>query len=124
MLPYGDAWRRKRKMLHAHVHQGVIARYRPIQVASARRLARDILKVDADKEALPRAIRLNFGQTIMEAVYGIEVNDPESEFISLPEKVLDAFSVAFTPGRFLVDYFPFCECGTHWRDIILRRNHQ
>jgi hypothetical protein len=108
LLPYGELWRRKRKLMHTHVHQGVVDRFQPIQVTYARRFARDILAGSTDSEALPRAVRLNFAQTIIKMVYGLDVNSYESEYVALPEKVMEKFSEAFIPGRFLVDLIPIC----------------
>jgi cytochrome P450 len=109
-MPYGDRWRRGRKLLHAHVHQGVVHRYHPIQLASARRFAQDILSVKTDKEALAKAVRASFGRMITKMVYGLDVPDANSEYIALPERVLHRTSQGATPGRFLVDSLPFCEC--------------
>jgi cobalamin biosynthesis Co2+ chelatase CbiK len=104
--PYDESWRRKRKLLHSHVHQGAVDRYYPIQVASARRLARDIIAVDTTPEALSQLVRLNFVQTMIKAVYAIEVDSYDNEHISLSEKMLKDFSEAGIPGRFLVDFIP------------------
>jgi hypothetical protein len=109
-MPYGDRWRRGRKLLHAHIHQGVAVRYHPVQIASARRFARDILSVKTEKEALANVVRASFGQSIIKMVYGIDAQDADSEYISLPEQVIRYTSQGATPGRFLVDSLPFCEC--------------
>jgi cytochrome P450 len=109
LLPYGEHWRRSRKLFHAHVHQGIVHRYHPVQLESARRLARDILATKTDKEALPAAVKANFGRFIMKMVYGIDPADSNSEYLTLQQKVVDDFDDACTPGRFLVDFFPLCE---------------
>jgi cytochrome P450 len=107
-LPYGETWRKKRKLMHTHIHQGVADQFHPTQTASARRFVQDILAGKHDKEALPRAVRLNFAQMTTKAVYGIDVESYESEYIALPQKVVAEFSEVFTPGRFLVDFVPIC----------------
>jgi hypothetical protein len=108
VAPYGELWRRKRKMIHGHVHQGVVDRFHPIQATSARRFVRNILTGSTDNEALPRAVRLSFAQMITKAVYGINVDSYESDYIVLPEKVMHDFSQAGVPGRFLIDTIPIC----------------
>jgi hypothetical protein len=114
MLPYGDEWRAKRRLMHAHVHQGVAGQYHDVQLAAARRLARNILATPADDvEALPRAVKLNFGQSIIKMVYGIDVPDSDSEYISLPEAILAAFSQAVIPGRYLINFIPASMCVFH-----------
>jgi hypothetical protein len=108
-MRYGDRWRGGRKLLHSHVHVEVASKYHPIQLASARRLARDILRSKTTPEALPRAVKSNFGRSIMKMVYGIEVRDDEDDYLSLAEKVLEEINEASTPGRFLVDFLPIRE---------------
>jgi hypothetical protein len=102
--------------MHSHINPGVTNRYYPIQVASARRFARDILTVKHEKEALPQAVRLNFAQTILKMVYGIDVDSHESDYVSLPEKVLEKLAKAMAPGRYLVDAIPICKPFT--RNIL------
>jgi hypothetical protein len=67
---------------------------------------RDLLAAKQDKEVLPALIRANFGRTIIKIMYGIDVGDEESEYISLPEKVLEQINELGQPGRYLVDLFP------------------
>jgi hypothetical protein len=125
-LPYGDKWRRGRKLLHAHVHQGVVHQYYPIQLASARRFAQHILSVKPDKEALAKAVRANFGRTIIKIVYGVDAPNAESEYISLPEKVLVHTVQGGAPGRWFVDSWPIrewadageCQSATHAVNVV------
>jgi cytochrome P450 len=109
LTPYGETWRMKRKLLHSQIHSDVIEPFRPIQAASARRLARDILRTKTDPQALSDAIRLNFGQTIMKSVYGVDVHSHEDSYIALPAEIIEYFSEAVTPGRFLIDAIPLRE---------------
>jgi cytochrome P450 len=107
--PYGETWRRKRKLMHAHVHQGVVHRYEPIQLATARRLARELLAARTGHENLEPIVRLNLGQTIIKAVYGLDVESADSEYISLPERVLEFGNAVINAGSvFMIDVFPFC----------------
>jgi hypothetical protein len=106
-LPYGDAWRQKRKLMYAHAHAGAAPRYHPAQLAAARVFARDVLVAGPGDDALPRAIRWSLGQTIIKLAYGIDVASEESELITLPGKISNAFGLALTPGRFMVDFLPF-----------------
>jgi hypothetical protein len=100
----------QRKLMHAHMHRGVVGKYQAIQINAARRLARDILATSAGTpEALTRAVQLNFGQSITKIVYGLEISDGESEYISLAEQILAAFSDAAIPGRYLVNFIPASE---------------
>jgi cytochrome P450 len=115
LLPYGDAWRRARKLFHSHVHQGVAHRYHPVQIDSARRFARDILTTKAVDEALSKAVRASLGRSIIQMVYGLDAQEADSEYLSLPAKVVDNINEAGTPGRFMVDFLPFCQYAHSWR---------
>jgi hypothetical protein len=110
LLPYGVLWRQKRKLMHGYVHAGVADRYYPIQIAAARRFARDIPSIVPEKEALPPAIRFSFGQTILKIVHGINVDGHESEYIALPEQVIERAAKAVALGRYLVDAFLIRTC--------------
>jgi hypothetical protein len=119
-MPYGDNWRRSRKLLHAHIHAGAATVHQPVQLSSARRFICDLLASEtsrpvdrlshAAKAVLPWMIRSNFGLTAIRMTYGIDVRDPPSvtKFTETPEGVLKAINEAGVPGKFLVDFFPWC----------------
>jgi cytochrome P450 len=109
LLPYGDHWRRSRKLLHTHMHPGIMPKYHSVQLAAARRFARDILDAKQDDDVLHRMIHTSIGQTIIKVVYGIDLNETDSEYVSLTEKLVDNFNEATLPGRFLVDFLPVCK---------------
>jgi hypothetical protein len=71
-------------------------------------LARDII-IEKDKKALPNAAKASFGRSIIKMVYGIDVANSHSEYISFPQKVLGDIDDAVTLGRLLVDFFPIRE---------------
>jgi hypothetical protein len=106
VVPYGDIWRRCRRLLHSHVHPGVSPKYHSTQLHAARRFSRDILQVRTDDEVLHYMIHANIGQTIIKMVYGIDVKDNDSEYISLAEKVVAYGNECVLPGRFLVEFLP------------------
>jgi cytochrome P450 len=109
LAPYGEPWRTARRLLHSHLHQGVVSKYQPIQIASARKLAQDILVAKQEIGAVSPIVRSNFGRMIMKLAYGIESEKTAREQLSMAEDILEKISEAFTPGRFLVDMFTFCE---------------
>jgi hypothetical protein len=109
-MPYGDKWRRARKLLHSYIYPGAVPAYQFAQLSSARRFVRDLLGTKHDKNVLPRIVRAYFGRTIIKMTYGIDVKSGEDEYIAIPEKVLQAINEAAIPGRFFVDAVPFCEC--------------
>jgi hypothetical protein len=102
---YGEKWRLGRKILHGHLHSGVSPSYWPVQITSARRFTQDLLDAPAAPTTLTGMVRSSFAQSIVRMVYGIDAK-ADSDFISVPEKVLDALNVSMLPGRFLVDNIP------------------
>jgi hypothetical protein len=103
-------------VLHTYVHQGASSKYHPTQLQGARRFARDILYAKQDPEVLPHMIRASIGQTIIKIVYGIDVKDTNSKYISLPEKVVRDVNEGILLSRFLVNLLPVCK----YRDVLRR----
>jgi hypothetical protein len=95
--------------------------YAPVQLGMARRFIRDLLASEMArpvdrlsqpaKAVLPHMIRSNFGMTAVRMLYGIDVRDPVAEavYVGIPERVLHILSECGTPGRFLVDFFPWSQ---------------
>jgi cytochrome P450 len=108
-LPYGDVWRRKRKLMYSHMNPGAVARYHPVLVTTAHRFARSIPTAEMSPEGLQSAVSLYLGQTLIKAMYGIDVANAQSDFIRLPQKLVENFTLISIPGNFMVDVFPLCE---------------
>jgi hypothetical protein len=111
-LPYGDHWRRGRKLFHSQTHAGACVQYQTMQLRGARRLVADLNSSSSGHMAvLPRLIRTNMGVTAMEMVYGIKLRGPviKARFLDAPETVTRAISEAATPSHFLLDFFPIRE---------------
>jgi hypothetical protein len=106
MQPYGDTWCRGCKLLHAYVHPGVSSNYHHTQLQAARCFACGILDAKQNWDVLPHLVHTNFGQTIVKMLYSIDAKDSESEYISLPEKILQYLSDGALSGRFLLDFIP------------------
>lgn len=47
-------------------------------------------------------------------MYGINVEDPENEFLQLTEKSLESVAQALVPGVFWVDFLPFLRYIPEW----------
>lgn len=47
--------------------------------------------------------------TILKFTYGYNVQGHDDYFLTLAESAVNMFAVVTTPGRFLVDSFPWCE---------------
>jgi hypothetical protein len=91
------------------MHQGVVRKYQPVQIASARKLAQEILLAKQEVGAVSHIVRSNFGRMMMNMTYGIESEKTANEQLTLAEEYMKITATIFTPGRFLVDVFKFCE---------------
>jgi hypothetical protein len=93
-----------------------VSAYQPVQISAARALAHALLTAQSTPDKLQALVRADFAKTIIKIVYGIDVEDSESDksaYIDVPERVLQNLNTAGTPGRFLVDSFPVCR-STAW----------
>jgi cytochrome P450 len=107
-MPYGDAWRTSRRLMHTHLNQGAAQAYQPIQMESARQFVCEILEAKQEIGVVSRVARANFGRMMAKILYGIEAEKDVREQLSISEKCIEAFKTGFTPGNFLVDVLPFC----------------
>jgi hypothetical protein len=108
----GDRLRQARKLLHTHLNLSEVGKHHPVQLAAARRMAIEILEAPQEPASVPRIVHFNFARSVVKMVYGIEVESPESEYVSGPERVLEALNLVIVPGRFLVDFIPWCESSS------------
>ncbi|KAI0739060.1 cytochrome P450 [Daedaleopsis nitida] len=100
---YGQAWRSHRRAFHEHFHRGEAAQYRALQRQQTRVFLRRLL---AKPQGFVSHIRYLFGATILQAVYGITVEEENDHFIALVERGVDIFVKVMSPGRYLVDSIP------------------
>jgi cytochrome P450 len=118
--PYGEDWRRSRKLLHPHVHTNAVSQYHSIQLTAARAFVRELLEAESSPDALPALVWKDFAETINKIVYGIHIKTEQErvDYIDIPTQFLKMLSESATPGRFWVD-------GLHFRAYIgtLRSSH-
>ncbi|CAA7261126.1 unnamed protein product [Cyclocybe aegerita] len=103
LLPYGEKWRKHRKLMHSAFHSTSFAQFKPDFLCASRNLLNRILDYPDDIIA---NIRHMAGETIMSITYGINAlpkNDPYIETAERSLRTLDAV----VPGAFLVDSFPW-----------------
>ncbi|EIM80551.1 cytochrome P450, partial [Stereum hirsutum FP-91666 SS1] len=87
-LPYGEAWRIRRKVFHQHFGPEAMKIYRGFQIY--------------------------VGAAIMKIMYGLEVTDPNHPFLVLGEKQVEMFSRAAMPGTFLCENIPALKYVPSW----------
>jgi hypothetical protein len=97
--PYGEGWKRSRRILHPHIHPN----------AAARTFTLAVLETEPSPAILSDLIRMDFAATILKIVYGISIKtkDEKDVYISVPNKLTEMIVEAGTPGRFFVDGLDF-----------------
>ncbi|KAF8884165.1 cytochrome P450 [Infundibulicybe gibba] len=110
-LPYGSAWRARRRLFHEHFHMGVIEKYRPIQARESRRFLQRLLDTP---ENFMHHIRHAFSAVIMDIAYGIKVEDANDPYTTIAEESLEGLAAAGVAGTFLVDLIPILKYVPPW----------
>ncbi|RPD69167.1 cytochrome P450 [Lentinus tigrinus ALCF2SS1-7] len=100
---YGPQWRRRRRLLHEHVHRNAVARYQKNQEHQALRYVRNVLETPHDYLNHGRHL---FGALITRIAYGIDVDKSDVDYLGIAEEAMHNFSMMFQPGKHLVESFP------------------
>ncbi|EAU32059.1 conserved hypothetical protein [Aspergillus terreus NIH2624] len=113
MQTYSDKFRAYRKVMHRVLgSKAVTARFNPLQHVEIRRF---LLRVLDKPNDLLQHIRTEAGAVILKIAYGYTIEphgrDP---LIDLANESMDKFSVAGTPGRWMVDTIPFLKYLPTW----------
>lgn len=102
-MPYGEWWRRHRKVFHTYFNpKAVVAQY-PVQRKAAHGFMKSLLESPAKFE--DHATRFS-GTIILESVYGYEVRAEKDPYVELVHKADEAFNKV-AGSTFLVDIIPF-----------------
>ncbi|KAG6895218.1 hypothetical protein C0992_002520 [Termitomyces sp. T32_za158] len=110
-MPYGESWRRSRRLLHQELHPAAVIRFQPHVLKATRGLLRRLMVSSDDLmgELLQMA-----GETVMLVGYGISVDSKDDPYITTAEKGVHGFQVAIMPGAFLVDSIPILKYVPDW----------
>ncbi|PWY89157.1 cytochrome P450 [Aspergillus heteromorphus CBS 117.55] len=113
MQPYNARFRTYRKAMHRVLGSKVsTAQFYPLQDIEVRRFLLRVLESPAD---LIQHIRTEAGAVILKIAYGYTINphgrDP---LVDLANEAMDRFSVAASPGRWLVDTIPALKYMPEW----------
>ncbi|KAF8884166.1 cytochrome P450 [Infundibulicybe gibba] len=110
-LPYGSAWRTRRRMFHEHFNMNVVDKYKPTQARESRRFLQRLLDTPDD---FMHHIRHGFSAAIMEIAYGIKVEDTNDPYITIAEEAVAGLAEAGVAGTFLVDLIPMLKYVPAW----------
>ncbi|PIL22725.1 cytochrome P450 [Ganoderma sinense ZZ0214-1] len=83
LFPYGEQWRRFRRMFWQHFHPGVVSKHTPhLEKGAAMLLSR----LSTDPTKLPDHIRYSIGVIVLPMTYGIRVSEENNKYLSLVEE--------------------------------------
>ncbi|KAI0800119.1 cytochrome P450 [Fomes fomentarius] len=111
LLNYGDQWRKQRRRYYRFLGPTAVSRYYPLLENQTQRLLQHLLKQPRD---FSEQIRFIIGATITKLAYGLDVDTPYDEYLSLTQEGNDIFVEAFVPGRYLVESFPILKHIPRW----------
>ncbi|KAF5309392.1 hypothetical protein D9619_012297 [Psilocybe cf. subviscida] len=133
MLPYGDEWRSQRRLVVHDLSPSMTPRYYGLQETAARMLVRNVL---AKPESLRSEVQLRIGMIILRVAYGYKVESTADPMLKIPLSVLENFSIATAPGKWLVDIIPalkyvprwfpgagFKKTIEDWKDLVAKGSH-
>ncbi|EIW59412.1 CyP450 monooxygenase [Trametes versicolor FP-101664 SS1] len=110
-MPYGQPWRRHRRLFWQHFHPGVVSKYHAVQREASAKFLENLL---ASPEQLEDHIRYAFASSVLKAVYGIEVAERGDKIVDTVETAMEGVAAGMTPGSFLVEYLPFLRYVPEW----------
>ncbi|KAJ5670969.1 hypothetical protein N7507_000096 [Penicillium longicatenatum] len=113
MQPYTDRFKAYRKILKPYFGSGRVAlQYVPLQEVEAHRLLWRILK---DKDNITQHIQAEAGAVILQITYGYRPEPHQKDvLVNLVNVALEHFSIASTPGTWLVDIIPALKYLPAW----------
>ncbi|KAH9476135.1 Cytochrome P450 monooxygenase COX2 [Psilocybe cubensis] len=111
LIPYGQWWRRHRRLFNEHFHHKAVVNYQPIQLREARALLHRLL---LSPEHFMDHIHHSFGAAIMTVAYGIKVKESGDPYLATGHESLKGLAAAGIPGSFLVDLVPALKYVPSW----------
>lgn len=109
--PYGDRWRKTRRVFHQAFNTGTTSKFHEMQTDSARFFLRLLKDTPTD---FFEHIRLVFTRSMMKITYDIDINDPHDPYVHMIYTALAGSVTASQPGTFLVNMLPILQYLPRW----------
>ncbi|KAI0917772.1 hypothetical protein AcV7_007098 [Taiwanofungus camphoratus] len=126
--PYGDKWRKQRKLVSQHFGQAIISQYSQVQEMETRKLIYSLVQ---DPSSLVHQARLRIGNIILRLTYGYYASSESDPNLMKAFRAQENFEKAITPGAWLVDVIPqlkympiwmpgsgFIWMAAKWRELL------
>ncbi|OAP55993.1 hypothetical protein AYL99_10145 [Fonsecaea erecta] len=102
-LPYGDLWRRGRKVMHNMTMHASATSYQPVQIYESERLLCDLLRTPDKYEQL---FERYAAAVVMRLCYGKTVDTGDEAYVRDILQIVHTVERVASPGAYLVDTFP------------------
>ncbi|OAL29828.1 hypothetical protein AYO20_09021 [Fonsecaea nubica] len=102
-LPYGELWRRGRKVMHNMTMHASATSYQPVQIYESERLLCDLLRTPEKYEQL---FERYAAAVVMRLCYGKTVDTGDEVYVRDILKIVHTVERVASPGAYLVDTFP------------------
>ncbi|KAJ7132207.1 cytochrome P450 [Mycena epipterygia] len=104
LTPYGDRFRNYRKLAHSLFgSRSTMSSFEPLEELETHRFLKRLL---SNPDALQDHIRKTAGALILRISHGYEVQEGADPFVTLADIATEQFSLASSPGGFLVNLIP------------------
>ncbi|KII90165.1 hypothetical protein PLICRDRAFT_53266 [Plicaturopsis crispa FD-325 SS-3] len=120
LAPYGEYWKFLRRLTHQAISKTAASRYWLYHEKDARIYVRHLLEHPTEYR---EALRYLTNKNILKTSYGLEIDRPDHEYITLSEITHHDLSHALIPGSFLVDIVPFLKHIPSWLPGAGFQNH-
>ncbi|KAF8598024.1 cytochrome P450 [Ceratobasidium sp. AG-I] len=111
LLPYGDQWRRQRRMTHEVLHRQASKSFWPV-VTKQSRLALQRILVNPNN--YPEELRRMAGSTLLSAVYGYEVTSADERLVKMVEAAFNQLGQVAASPHYLVNIIPWLQYVPTW----------
>ncbi|KAF5385247.1 hypothetical protein D9615_001133 [Tricholomella constricta] len=112
LLPYGDRWRRHRKLYQENFRKVAAITYQPIQTRKIHELLQKLLLTPDDFILHYRTVAVAIGMATM---YDHDISTVNLErFVTVAEQAVSKINEAFFPGAMVVNAFPFLQHLPSW----------
>ncbi|KAF8608281.1 cytochrome P450 [Ceratobasidium sp. AG-I] len=110
-IPYGDKWRKQRRMTHNVLKSSENVHHFPLMERETRAMLKRILQTPKE---FGQEFRRTISTEIMSTVYGYTVTTSDDYFVRRVEAALDNFSRAALPTNFMVNFIPWLKYVPDW----------
>ncbi|OSD07435.1 cytochrome P450 [Trametes coccinea BRFM310] len=114
-MPYGEYWRRHRRVFWQHFHPNEVRKFWPVQQAAVRVLLSKLLATPSACQVL---LRYAFTASVMKSIYGADVIDMEDKRIAIIEEVFLGLRECTISTQFLLEFLPILRYLPFWTPWI------